>query len=457
MGLRMPRFSNLWIEWFFALVTLCSVVYSLYFLWENNYLPQPFFYEPNDLFADWFNTAYWARDKGSYDVWTALYPPISFVFLRIFTLDSCYLRSRAYTASVGYDARECDWLGMISIFVLFIIDFALVYYSFRKRDRKTALPRAICLGLGWPMLDGLERGNLVLVAFLLLMLALGPILRSHAKRCLCAGLAINFKVYLIAAFMPLLIRRRWRQVEWILLATVLVYLVSYSLLGRGTFSEVVRNLISWDALTMVQPLDLWFSTTYGALIKLLGGDVFPSDLLFGSHTVDVLLILLPSLLNAVRGLIVVACAMAWLRPEAVPHWRLANMGLMFALMTSEAGGYAPIYFIYFVFMEPWKHWEQKVAIFLCMCMAPSLDIPIDQVPPIVRDTYVRHSTTLITFKITLWPFIRPLVIETIASMLALVTIRQVWMHVRQHGGTPAWRFRHDVAILPMGSEPVRGN
>jgi hypothetical protein len=449
------RREGLWVEWSFAIITVCSVIYSAWFLWENNYLPAPFFYEPNDVFADWFNTAYWARDKGTYDVWTALYPPASFVFLRIFGLDRCYVVNRFVDTSLGYDSRDCDWVGLSTIAALYIIDVALIYITFRKRDRVTALPRTICLGLGWPLLDGVERGNLVLAAFMFLMLALGPLLRSTFARATFAGLAINFKVYLVAAFVPLLLRRKWRQGENALLGTILVYMFTYAMLGRGTPIEIFHNLAGWSSQTSGggSPLDFWVATTYEAWLGLLKGDGFPTVLILGSHTVNTMIFVIPLMQNTVRALIAAAAAMVWLRPEAVPTSRVVNLGLMMAMVTSDSGGYTPVYYIYFVLMEPWKYWEQKVALFMCFLMAPSIDFPIDQLAPVIRDTYFRHSTTVVNFNLTVWPLIRPLVIQIVAVMISLRTIRQVWGDVQSQGWAGRWRFRGDAPILPDIARP----
>ncbi|WP_343613885.1 hypothetical protein [Novosphingobium sp.] len=447
------RREGLWIEWTFALITLGSVIYSLWFLNHNNYLPQPFFYEPNDIFADWFNTAYWARDKGTYDVWTALYPPASFVFLRLLGVDRCYVVNRFTDTSLGYDARDCDWLGLGSIFALYVIDVALIYITFRKRDKVTALPRTICLGLGWALLDGVERGNLVLAAFLFLMLAVGPLLRSSAARAGFAGLAINFKIYLIAAFVPLLLQRKWRRFEGIAIATILIYLVSYAILGRGSIFEIIRNVSSWGSAASGDPLDLWTATSYAPWLALLNGGSFPTLLLLGSRLTETLAFWIPLLLNTVRAMIVFAAFLSWLRPEAVPTTRVINLGLMMALITSDSGGYTPVYFTYLVFMEPWKHWEQKVALLICMIMGPSLDIPLERVMTVVRDTYVRHSTTVVDFHISVWPLIRPFVILMVAAMISLRTIRQVLADIDKDGWAQRWRFRDDVAFVPWALSP----
>ena len=185
------------VETVLAAVILGGLVYCLGHLVVRGYLPQPFFYEPFDIYADWFNTAFWARDPGTYDVWKTLYPPLSFVILRLIGIDSCYPQGRAFDPSAGLAARECDWVGLVAIYGFLIIDIALIYYVLRKVDRRTAIQRTICVGLGLPMLDGVERGNLVLISFLFMILAFAPVLKSARLRWLCAGLAINLKVYLI--------------------------------------------------------------------------------------------------------------------------------------------------------------------------------------------------------------------------------------------------------------------
>ena len=450
-GTGEARSRGLWIEASFSAVIIGAVIYSIWRLVVDGYLPQPFFYEPNDTFADWFNTAYWARDHGTYDVWGSLYPPLSFVFLRLLGLDRCYPKARIVESSPGLAPRECDWLGITSIFVLYFIDVLLIYLFFRRhhRDDKTrAILRTICVGLGWPLLDGLERGNLVLVSFACFLLAVGPLLKSARFRYLFAGLAINFKVYLIAALMAPVVKRKWIMAEGVLLSTVIVYAVSFAMLGRGTPAEVLDNILNWSSMATLNPLDLWFSTTYNALYSLLTTDVFPVTLLIGSGWVELLIVAIPLVQHFTQIVIVVAIAATALRPEAVTNHRVINLGLMLALITSESGGYTPAYFSLLVMLEPWKGFGRKWAIVGCYVMALPVDIFIDPITQVVRDTYLYHATTIMTFWLTLSPFVRPLVIETVAIALACVTIREVWVDVRHQQWEERWRFRHDHPLLP---------
>src|SRR3546814_6364629 len=89
---------------------------------------------------DWFNTAYWANNRGIYDVWRSIYPPLSFVFLDATSLPGCYLQSPFY-------ARDCDWLARSTIYAFYLIDVALAWSCFRRLDRHTAPMRTIAIAL----------------------------------------------------------------------------------------------------------------------------------------------------------------------------------------------------------------------------------------------------------------------------------------------------------------------
>nr|WP_246543600.1 glycosyltransferase family 87 protein [Novosphingobium profundi] len=455
MPVRRPRGWQLPFEWTMACIVLCAIGYSFWFLAHNGYLPMTFFYEPDDVFADWFNTAYWAYDKGAYDTWTTLYPPVSFVFLGLITRAECYpIRGIGSDLSVGLAARYCDWGSYVWIGGLFLLNIVLVYLVLRKADRTTAIPRTIAVALGWPALNGLERGNLVLVAFTLFVLGFGPLLRSAWLKWLCVGLAVNFKVYLIGTVVAPLLKRRWRWSEGALIAVVVVYLVSFALLGRGSLFELIGNLQNWSALGAASPLDMWSASTYESLYKLLDSEQYPMAAIIGSDKVILLHWLIPALLNATRLTIVFAAIATWLRPEVVPTYRVVNFALMMALISSEAGGYTSAFFIFLVMFEPWRGFGRKFAIVLCYLLAQPIDFPIDHIADVVRDTFFGHSTTIISFYIKLGPFIRPLMIELVAAAISFVTIRDVWIDIHQQGWSGRWRYRRDVPFLPWIRKPL---
>lgn len=437
-----------------AAAILAGLAYCALYLYRNSFLPPPFFYEPSDTYADWFNPAFWSRDEGTYDVWKTVYPPLSFVVLRVVGISRCYPDRRGYDFSAGLDARDCDWIGLGAIWLVFLVNLALVWKVFNRRDRTTALPRTICLGLGLPMVDALERGNLVLLSFTCLLLGLAPLLRSAWLRWLAAGLAVNFKVYLIAAIVPLLVKRRWRWVEGALIAVVLVYLVSFALLGRGTPIEIFNNIRDFAQIPLTQIMDQWYTTTYQPLLSLIEEGIVPFNLLIGSRNVDLIVLVVPLVQHAVQGAIALAMAATMLRPEAIPSYRVINLGILMALITTEPGGYTMMYFMLFTLLEPWRGIARSWAIAVCYVLALPLDIVIDRLPPIARDTYFGDHATIINYHITIGPFVRPLLILSIALALALLTIVTVWRDVRNQGWAGRWRLRHDAPLLPWVRRPA---
>ena len=453
MNFRRPDLSGWrWVEPALAAVVLAGIGFCAWYFWVNHYLPQPFLYDRADTYGDWFNTAGWARDAGAYDAWKTIYPPLSFVFLRLVGLDACYGNAPGGAALAA--VRACDTVGLSAIWLIFLLNVALVWFTFRKIDPKTALPRTICVALGFPMLDGLERGNLMLITFTCLLLALGPILRSARLRWLCAGLAVNFKVYLIAAFIPLLLKRRWRWVEGALLAVILVFMLSYAILGRGTPMEIADNIIQFSNGTIYSVLDIWHGTNYRPLVSLMTDGGFPFVALIGSQAVDVILFLIPAVQRLVQLLIVVAAASVWLRPEAVPTYRVINLGLLLAMITSDAGLYSLAYFMLFVMMEPWRGFGRRFAIIACYILAIPMDIPIEGLPDFPQDLAFGGERTMVSNFIVIGPFLRPFIVMMIAVALSLTTIVEVWRDVRLQGWSGRWRLRRDAPLLPWVRRPT---
>lgn len=449
--------SGLAIEWLFAGLILLSIARVVWFLFTFKYLPPPFFYEPGDVHGDWFNTSFWARNPdGAFDTWTTLYPPLSFVILRVLSIGTCYPRVRDFEPSPGYAARECDWLGHVAIYSFWLLGAVLVYLALRKFDKDRAIPRTICVALGWPMLNGIERGNLVLVAFPLFLLAVMPLLRSARARWIFAAMAINLKVYLVAPFMAQLIMRRWRWVESALIATVVVYLGSFAIFGAGTFSAIVRNLSAWSQNTITNPLDFWPATTYQGLTSLLESkdEVFPALLVLGSRPIETIPVAIAILLRLTQGLLLLAMAATWLRPEVVSRYRIYLLGTMFALVTTEGGGYTPIFWMALLMTEKWEGIGPRFAIACCYIMACSYDISISNIATVERYSYIFDRQVLVEMDLTVWPLLRPLVIQAIAIAMSCATVRAVWHDVRFQGWSQRWRYRDDAPLLPWVQRPA---
>jgi hypothetical protein len=425
-----------WIEWVFAAAVVFLLIRAGFWVYLYGHLPQPFFYEPSDTFMDWFNTAYWAHDPGAFDSWRTVYPPLSFVVMRLLSLPGCY------TGAEGLTSRDCDWLGFVGMFGFFVLNCVITYLSYRRLDRRTAIPRAIALALGMPMMYALERGNILLICFTCFVLGFGPLLRSARLRWLFAGLAVNFKVYLVATIAAQVVRGRWRWIEGALIASVFIYLVTFALQGGGTPFEIFRNITDFsEGFIAAQVLDLWYSVTYQPLLSLLEGKSFPTTLLIGSKTVEIAQVVVPALVHFGQGIVVLAAAATWLKPKVVPVHRVAFLGTILALISSEAGGYTEILAIFFILMEPWRGIGRRVAIVLAYLLCLPGDIEVGYVPPLYRDSFLVGHAVEVHFGVGLGMFLRPGMVIGTGIALSLVTLRDVWAGLRADGWRASWQGR----------------
>ena len=412
------------LETVLAGLIFAGIVYCAVNVARFGFLPSPFFFEPMDTFADWFNTAYWSRQKGAYDTWGAIYPPLSFVFLRLTTLNYCYPEMREFEGSPGYDARGCDWLAYVVMGAVFVLNIVLTWKTFRKLDPATAPMRTVCVAVGMPMLAALERGNLLLVAYSCMVLAFGPLVASARVRWVFVALAINFKVYLVGAVVALLLKRRWLWVEGALIATVITYLLTLAAFGDGTPMQMFENISTFSQNRASQILDGWSAFTYIPLASVVELGTFPMAGIIGSRWVGVLEIVLPALRWGTMALIALAAFVIWLKPALFTPARGVLLAILMTLSSSESGNYTLIFVFLFVMMEPWRGFGRKWAIVMCYLLAVPFDIAIDRLPDMVTYFYFTGSEGLMPREVVLGPFVRPLMTMTVAWAIALTTLAE---------------------------------
>jgi hypothetical protein len=417
-----------------ALAVLGAIAHAIWFATEYGHLPAPFFYDVSDTFMDWFNTAFWSHDAGAYDSWSTIYPPLSFVVLRLLSNPACYLNSE------GLTARDCDWFGYVALGTILAVNFVLLWFTYRKLEARTAWPRTLALGLGLPMLYTLERGNILLLTFTCVILAFGPLVASARLRWLALGMAINFKVYLVAALAPQLLKRRWRWFEGALIATILVYLLSWMALGAGSPREIYTNIAAvagdFEAGSL---LDGWYAITYTPFMAILTGSNLPIVGIIGSDAVEGLTLLLPILKLFSQAMIATAAVATFLRPEAVPVHRATCLGVLMAIITSESGGYTQIILFFFIFMERWHGVARPLAIIIAYVLCIPADITIDNYPPGVAESWITGGPVFVNYNLSIGPFVRPLAVMMIAWSISALVIAEVR---RDFAANPAgWRQR----------------
>lgn len=434
-----------------AAIVLLAGLRVAYLTWQKGYLPAPFIFDSTDTFGDWFNVAIWAHKEGAYDVWRAVYPPLSFVILKYLSIPSCY----KFDMNM-FDARECDWIGLVLMHLLVVVNGIIASLIFMRTDRRTAGPRAFVLTAGMPMLFALERGNIILACITCCMLTWGPLIKSTRMRWLFAGLAVNFKVYLIAGFLIHLIRRRWLWVEGSVIATVLVYLVTFAVYGSGSPVEIVSNLINFARsfyVAQAAAVSIWYNTTFTLIYGVLTDSSAPVTFILGSKMVDRLTVALFFLMRGSQLVVLLSFVAAWLRPEVVTRHRLTALALGFVMITQENPPYALPILFYLIFLEQWRGWLVPMALVCTYLASVPGDISISSAYIVEQFSFISYRFVTSERALQLGMFVRPLIHLLIPVFLALATIVDVVRDIREDGWQWRWRFRKDAPILPRVIRP----
>jgi hypothetical protein len=390
---------------------------------HQGYLPAPFVFDIGDTFMDWFNTAYWAHNPGAYSVWRTVYLPLSFVITGLFGDPTCY-------KAAPYDARDCDHIGIVVILLTYVACCAVAAVAFRKTDRSTAIPRTVAIAIGGPLLFALERGNLVMLAFVPFVLVYGGILRSRAGYAAASAFMANLKIYLVLPFFALMVRREWRLFELCCLATVALYLLTLLIVGAGTPFEFVSNLQNWFGVRLGAIWDeLLYTTTYAPFLQLDVGQ-YPVRDFIDARAVDAAKLFIETELIASRGIALLCVALAWFYPRAISTNRLVFFVLMQSFIVQNPGGYAIAMIVFLVFMEGWTNFATGVAIVCAYLLSIPGDMTVTTLFEVERQSWLTGRIVNSAYVLPLGSFIRPGLILIMLWSLAIDTLIDVHRAVK---------------------------
>lgn len=340
---RGGRRLAIWIEWCFGAAIVLAIFGLVRDVLVGGYLPDPFLHAKADTFMDWYNPAYWSHRSGTYSIWGSIYPPFSFVFVGLLSKTECYDSIES--------VRECDPSGIFIITALTALNFLLVLLVFRKVDRATAIPRALAVGLGFPVIYAWERGNLNVPCFTAYILAYGNLVKSARLRTLFAAVTLNFKPYLILALVGRIVKRKWIWLEWCALWFIAIFAASFAMFGSGDPITIIRNTAGFDHIPDVDLLS--FTTTYTALLQILKLPL-PFIEFLGSSPVETVEAIIPWLMYAGTAGVLPCLAYAVFRPNVCTQMQASAIILIcFMSFSTAPGGYALQFALLFIFFEKW--------------------------------------------------------------------------------------------------------
>ena len=221
-----------------ALANTSGMIYYLYFLYANGYLPPPFFFDSSNTFMDLFNPMYWVYDDGRYTDWKSVYPPLNFVILKLLNIafmghtngDPEFMRENSSLLIAGF----CFIYLVLPAFVL----RTKIWINYTLRQ-KILIYFAIIFSS--PMLFALERGNLIIFCPVILAF----VLSKGLVRSLSIAVLINFKPYFVLLAFVYLIRRRWKWLALCILFSGLICLESGLLVDKN-FLRFITNMFEFS-------------------------------------------------------------------------------------------------------------------------------------------------------------------------------------------------------------------
>ena len=408
-------------EWLFASLVLLGLAITIGRFWRDGYLPQPFYYRVSDTLMDLHGPALWANTGGAYHVWHALYPPLSFVYLKLTSLGACY-------ASNEWAGRDCDWLAKAVLLAVFAGNIALIWVTYRIADARTATPRAIAMALGVPMLYALERGNLLIPCFTCFALGYGDVFRRRWPRWIALALSFNFKPYLGLVALPFLVQRRWSWVMACLAFGVAIYLATLAIYGSGSPMEIIVNETRYSvAVSKGYFSDLYFATAYWPLIRLL--HALPPELrLIPDGLAQALALGLTLALRASQAAALICLALAAWRPERTDVRRLAALVAAVAItaFTTGSAGYSQIFLVFLVFFEPWTGRLRPVMLTATYILCLPLDIVLVPLIHQPAHSYLGGRTVMTDFGLSLGQLLRPGLLLVIQGALVTLNLRDIF-------------------------------
>ena len=413
------------VEWGLALIVIASLAWTAVQFFQKHYLPQPFVFDTNDTFMDWFNTAYWANNPGAFDVWRTIYPPLSFVFLKATTLSSCYLESPFY-------GRDCDWLARTTIYFSYGLVALLAFVSFRRIDRTTAIPRGLAFALGMPLLYTLERGNLILPCVVFFIIAYGDLVKSPHWKWMAMAVTINFKPYLLIPVLPLAIKRDWRSLEMAGFATIAVYLLTLATLGDGTLGQMAANTRDWVTFQSGQIWnEIYYSTSYAPL-TLIDANRFPIRSYMSSETFESITATVPVLIRVSQLLTLAVLMGGWLQPAALSFRRLSLVAMAGYFATQSPGGYSIAFLTFLLFLERADRTGPMIALVCGYLLAITADWPLATITNVSTTSWLGGQTVLVNFSLAIGQLVRPGLVIVLLWSLAVDSLILIVAAHRSH-------------------------
>ena len=397
---------------FVLILNTTALIYYIFFLNKNGYLPSPFLYDKNDTFMDFYNPLYWAYKAGRYLEWKSIYPPLNFLILKLFGFFSSFEANQT-----AFEIRKVYSFLILNIFFCYFVFPILIL-----KNRNWRVFNKIQLWLIYfififsaPMLFALERGNLIILTILLITFVFSE---NRLIKLISISILINLKPYFALLLLLYFSKKNWRELVLCIFLTGGIFIATGFILG-GDFLAFFLNLFHYARIK-----NLYSIREIVAMPSSIESYVYMADYINKSNLTNVDSVLLKSLgsiklLDFLAGsvivlkdsLILTSLFMLVKKSSKLKDWEL--LVITISLITNLGifvGGYTLI--LYFVCIPFFMRMRYK-SIYICLIIL--LAMPLDmisiyeQMKPHEVYSYLLGDYCLLYWSAGLGSVLRPLI------------------------------------------------
>lgn len=390
------KYIRNWFAWILFSELVFLIILINYFE-ASGYAIPPFFFAPLDTFMDFYNTNYWSLNDGRYDIWQSIYPISVFALAQLLVPDYC--------ASIlsPSELRDCSpysigWLFLFYCVAIYICAKLIV----KQAEVKHIWVKIIiflALMMQFPGLYALERGNYIVIAFMLL--ALSRAFGVNWKGAIFLALAINIKQYLIVLWLVSLLKREYIYFLMSVVAALLINQLSMLALEDGNYRQIFENMFSFSGAVNSDFFQkVWFTTSLSSWSKAV---------FYYQDRIPVALYLFAHILRWLVLLATVYILFLSARKAQFLTWDQLSVIVLLCMMvaTDSAGGYAVVLLLPYLSVIIIGNYAIKYRLIIMFVLLIPLDFVVGPTIGFNQFSYLSQHYVDVSSGLTLGAYIRP--------------------------------------------------
>lgn len=373
----------------------------------SEYLPAPFFYDKADTFMDFFTVQYWTYHEDRYTEWKSIYTPFSFWIVSIFP----------YSES-GYAPKILRDEGVFFLIGLYIITTILILYFQSKtiiRSNKTLL----IMLLSMPFLFTLERGNLLFIALLFILIGSLNYKKIWVFSIFMA-MAISLKIYLIALLFIPLLNLHFSRIILTLLLALFINLISANLLGESNWWLFMSNILEFSSDPRHYEWSYFTYSYQNILLAFTALNPKYESIGFWSNLLVLLITFVFFLLVSTKYLL---SSISFRDARRNTLFLLLIMLIM--IVVKNSGGY--VFILLFPFLSSIIF--NRVALYVLLLLLLPIEIPLMTLDAITHESWISGQQVEISRDVTSGMILRPLLFLILYYMVSLNFLVKKKSHV----------------------------